>query len=367
VTGLPAIDDRATAAIELSLLAVDIEQISKWKSEWQYLEGQSTNPSVYTAYDWVHAWAEVYQPRRLLIARAVKVDNGAPAGIGLIEIDRIRGWRFAGGELSARRAPVCAAGCEDGVWHGLASWLRRHPRAWSTLEAWEVGESAGAVPGAHLEMRESFCLSTPDSLDSYFALLPSRHRSEMRRRLRRGEQAGITVREVPVGDRQDAIRDFIRLHQLRADAKSEVHTTIDERLEAMLTKVLPSNSIELYLYEICHEDARVAVDVKFAYRGVGYPYNLGWEPDVAHLGPGIHLAINGVSDAIARSLHTIDLGAGDQRYKRVLGFAPNPQFLLYATNPATAARAMQALGSAYQRLRGRSERPAASREAIDPA
>jgi CelD/BcsL family acetyltransferase involved in cellulose biosynthesis len=357
VTGLPPTADRAAAAIELSLLAIDIQQISKWKSEWQDLDERSTNTSVYTAHDWVQAWAEVFRPRRLLILRAVKVDDGAPAGIGLIEVDRVRGWRFAGGELSARRAPVCAAGYEDRVWHALASWLREHPRAWSTFEAWEVSQSAGALPGAHLRVRDSFCLSTPDSLDSYFALLSSKHRSEMRRRLRRGERAGVTVREVPVADRQGAIRDFIRLHQLRADAKGEIHTTIDGRLEQMLIKVLPSNSVKLYLYEVCHKNARVAVDVKLAYRDVSYPYNLGWEPEAAHLGPGIHLAVSGVVDAIARSLHTIDLGAGDQRYKSVLGFTPSPQFLLHATNPAASARAMQALGSAYQRLR-RAARPA---------
>jgi CelD/BcsL family acetyltransferase involved in cellulose biosynthesis len=315
------------------------------------LEQLSADPSAYTAYDWVQAWAEIYRTRRLILAHAVKAGDGDTAALGLIEVDRIRGWRFVGGDLSPRRAPLCAAGHEEDMWHALANWLYSNPRAWSTLEACEVGPSSDAVPGARLLVQRTPCLALPDSFDSYLASLSSKRRNDMRRRLRLAERAGAIVQKVPIEERGQAIADFVRLHRRRAGAKGEQHPGVDERLAQLLAKISTTDSIDLSIFEVRHGGARVAINIHLEYGGIIYPYNLGWEPEAAHLAPGILLALHAIADAIARGIRTIDLGPGEQDYKLALGFTPEQRIELRAVNPSMWGRVMKTTGAAYQRLR----------------
>ena len=104
-----------------------------------------------------------------------------------------QGWRFGGGDISACRRPLCSAECED-EWSALAGWLRCHPRAWSRLEACEVGPAAESTPGARLRTRDSTHLALPDSFDSYLASLASKPRQIFRKRLRRAEPSRRALR-----------------------------------------------------------------------------------------------------------------------------------------------------------------------------
>jgi CelD/BcsL family acetyltransferase involved in cellulose biosynthesis len=340
--------------LELELLPVRVEDLSRWEQEWRELEQRSGNVNVYRSYDWLRSWAEVYQPRKLLLTRAVQTDAKVTVALGLVEVDRVRGWRFAGGTVSACRAPLCAAGIEDQLWEALARWLHTRPRAWSTLEASEVSGSAEALPGARLDRESTSCLSTPDSFDAYSATLTSKQRTEMRRRIRQAEAAGIKVEPVPAEEITAAIADFLRLHRQRALIKGERHASIDERLGRLLEKVADARSIDLSLFEIRRDGRRIAISVQLGYGTVAYPYNLGWEPEVSRLAPGILLGVSAVTDAIAREVHVIDMGPGAQSYKLALGFQPQERLTVTAVNPSAWGIALRAAGEAYARLRGRS-------------
>jgi CelD/BcsL family acetyltransferase involved in cellulose biosynthesis len=344
--------------VKLELIPVAIEQLGEWEDEWRALELSSGNTNVYLAYDWLRAWAEVYRPRRLLLARALKAGDGGTAMLGLIEIDRIKGWHFAGGSSSACRAPLCAVGSEQVVWKALADWLHAHPRAWSTLDASEVGQAAELAPGAQLQIRYSACLSLPDSFDAYLMSLTSKQRNTFRKRLRRGEEEGVTVQRVPTHKRDGAISDFLHLHRIRASAKGERHANVDERLGQLLSKIAACSTIELSLFDLHYEGRRVAVNVRLGYGGVLFPYNLGWDPAAAHLAPGILLALGAVADALEQGVRTIDLGPGEQDYKLALGCVPQARLTLHASNASLWGRGLRATGSAYRRLRAPSPRPA---------
>lgn len=333
-------------SLELELLPVDIESLAGWEDEWRQLEQRSPNASPYTTYDWLHAWASVYQPRNLHVARAVTADDGATAALGLIEVDRIRGWRFAGGVITPHRAPLCADGREDGVWNALAVWLRTNPRAWSTLEASGVGQAAQALPGARLWDSAVPCLAVPDSFEAYLASMPSRRRQEIRRRLRRTQEAGVEVRQVPADATESALADFLRLCERRADIKKG-----DKLLVQLLERVDTCSSIELHVFEVLSEQKRIGISLELVHSEVSYPYNLAWEPDASRLAPGILMALNAVTYAIAHGLRTINLGPGEQTYKLELGFIPETRLMLHAINPSAWGRALRTVGSAYQRLR----------------
>lgn len=349
-----------SSAVELELLPIDVSGLTAWESVWRELECRTTNDSVYTSYDWLRAWVEVYKPRKLMLAHVVEPDDGSTASLGLIEVDRIGGWRFAGGLVSPRRAPLCAAGRREAVWKALATWLHAHPRAWSTIEACEVGEAAQEIPGARLEARITPCLTLPDSFDDHLASLSAKQRHEVRRRLRRTQEAGVEVHRVPSEAVESALADLLRLHHRRADVKG-MNTNLDGRLVQMLREISTSNSIELYVFEVLSKGERVGVSVELAYGGVSYPYVLGWEPQTSNLAPGILLALNAITASLQEGLRAIDLGPGDQDYKLALGFRPESRLVLEATNPSPWGHALRAAGTTYARFRARSAGLATSR------
>jgi CelD/BcsL family acetyltransferase involved in cellulose biosynthesis len=337
--------------LALSLQPIEAGELGAWETSWRGLEQSSADPSVYTTYDWIRAWADTYSDRRLVLAHVSAAHGGDTVALALIEVDRIRGWRFAGGEVTPRRAPLTAAGHEAMLWHMLADWLQAHPRAWSTFDACEVPRCGEALPGARLEAQRTPCLALPASFEAYLAALPSKRRGELRRRLRLAEREHAHVREVPAERHGDAIADFVRLHRQRALAKREHHALVDERLTRLLTRISAAAGVELSIFELCHRDARVAIDVRLSHRGVIYPYNLGWEPSVARLAPGVLLALNAIADGIARGAHTVDLGPGEQRYKLELGFTSRARLRLHAVNPSAWGSTMRVTGEVYQRLR----------------
>lgn len=334
---------------QFTLVPVDLESFSSWRDRWQDLERRAKTVSVYTTFDWLFAWASVYQPRKLVLAHMVRPADGSTLALGLIEVDRLRGWRFAGGAPTLCRAPLCADGYEQDAWTALGAWLRSRPRAWSTLEASGVDQGAVGLPGASLSLSEhpTPCLSVPESFEAYLASLSGKRRHEIRRRLRRTQEAGVEVGAVTQSAAQGAFSDFLRMSKSGANASSK-----DERLVGLLECVHKCRSVELNLFEVRSEDVRIGVSIDLVHGDVSYPYNLAWEPDTSHLAPGILLTLNTVSYAIERKLRLIDLGPGEQTYKLALGFTPQTRFALHAVNRSTWGLLPTAAGNAYRRLRG---------------
>jgi CelD/BcsL family acetyltransferase involved in cellulose biosynthesis len=349
VTGLPGTIDRTSTALQFEAAPIDVGGFAEREDEWRRLEKEAANDSVYTTYDWLRAWTDVCQPRRLQIMRAVRRDGGGTAALGLLDIDGIRGWRFAGGGLTPRRAPLCVRGCEDDMWKALAEWLRTHRRAWSTLEASEVAPAAAAVPRASLSEQTVPCLAVPDSFDAYLASLSSRRRHELRRRLARTEEAGIEVREVVPASVESALADFVHLYERRAAVVGR--SRLDERLVALLGCFLGGSPIELHVFEVLDGRTRLGVSLDLVHNDGYFPYSLAWAPEAAHLAPGILLTVNVIRYAIARGLRVIDLGPGGQSYKLALGFIPETRLTLHAVNRSLWAKSMTAAGAIYSRLR----------------
>jgi CelD/BcsL family acetyltransferase involved in cellulose biosynthesis len=349
VTGSPITTNSDPDTLELQLVRVDLDTFSGWGERWRALEQRAPDTSAYATFDWLHAWASVYQPRKLLLAHAVKTDDRTTAALGLIDVDRIRGWRFAGGAISPQRAPLCAPGCEAEVWRLLAAWLRRHRNMWSSLEASGIGEQAACVPGARLFAAPVPCLSVPGDFDAYLASMTGRQRKEVRRRLRRTEEASIEVREVSVDAFASAFADFLRMSELRP----EIRKNHDRALGRMVERVATRSEIEVHLFEVIENEVRIGVSIDLIHNEVYYPYCLAWEPDRSAVAPGILLALNTIAFSIDRGLRVVNLGPGEQAYKQSLGFVAQEGLKLEAGNPASAGRALRILGDAYQRVRPR--------------
>lgn len=336
------------APLQLESIPIDSDGFTGCEDEWRRLEKDAANDSVYTSYDWLHAWADVSRPRRLRIMRAIRRKGGETAALGLLDVNGIRGWRFAGDWLTPRRAPLCVKGAEADVWAAIAEWLLTHRRAWTTFEASEVPPAAAAIPGASLTEQTVPRMAVPDSFEAYLASLSSRRRHELRRRLARTEQAGIEVREVDAGSLQSALADFVSLYELRAGVVGR--SRVDERLPLLLARFAGDGPVELHVFEVLDGHTRLGVSLDLVYGDAYFPCSLAWAPAAAHVAPGILLTINVIRYAIARRLRVIDLGPGGQSYKLALGFTPEPRVTLRAVNDSLWARSMTAAGAVYSRL-----------------
>lgn len=338
------------AAPELTVDSIAAGEIERLASDWRELELRAQDVNLYSTFDWLSAWATAYEPKRLLLIRIV-ANRGELIALGLVELSRLRGWRFAGSSVTSRRSLLCAKGQEDAAWRALARWLNENPLAWSTFEGAEVPRSAESIPGARLSANVTPVLATPESWDSYLASLSSKRRADVRRRLRLTDSANLEVRETPVSEMDGALEDFLRLHHLRTDFKGERHPDIDLRLTRLLATLASHSSVRVSLVEIRRAGARIAVRISLEHLGVLYLYNHGWDPEFASLAPGIVLALNSIEEATDRKVSVIDMGAGEQSYKMGLGAVAERRLTLEAHNPRIWARIVRSAYATYVRVR----------------
>lgn len=349
--GLPPTElaDKRTVT-KLTVNSIAASEIEHLASDWRELERRAQDVNLYLTFDWLSAWATVYEPKGLLVIRIV-TDSDELIALGLVELSRLRGWCFAGGPITSRRSLLCAKGHEDAAWRALARWLGENPLAWSSLEASEVPLSAESIPGARSSVNVTPMLAIPESWDSYLASLSSKRRADVRRRLRLTDSANLEVREIPASDLDGALDDFLRLHHLRTDFKGERHPDIDRRLTRLLAKLAHDSSVRVSLVEIRSAGVRVAVRISLENQRVLYLYNHGWDPELASLAPGIVLALNSIEEAVARKLSVIDMGAGEHSYKMGLGAVAEGRFALEAHNPRIWARVVRSAYATYVRVR----------------
>ena len=238
---------------------------------------------------------------------------------------------------------------EEWLWSELATWLRGHPRAWSSLEACGVEDPAGCLPGARMTDAAMQCLSVPESFEHYLASMNSKRRQEVRRKLSRTAEAGVVVGEVSTEQLPGAYADFLRMSELRR----EIRKNHDDTLIELLQEIRRCASIEVHVHEVLEHGSRIGVSVDLVHGGVYYPYVLAWEPDRSVLSPGILLALNAISDAIELGLGTVNLGPGAQDYKKLARVRCRHRFHAAGGQPGRGGRALRILGDAYQRVRPR--------------
>jgi CelD/BcsL family acetyltransferase involved in cellulose biosynthesis len=315
------------------------EGIAGIEDEWRALEQQGPSGSAYLGYDWLAAWTETYEPRRLHLAR---VEEGRQTiALGLLERGKLGGLRFAGGIVTPQRTLLCAPAREQPGWQAFGALLHGRPRSWSSLEATGAPATAGVVAGPCLVPKPIWRLTLPGSFDEYLASHRSKVRNALRRKMRRLSEAGGEVREVPVEGHEEALQSFARLHHARARSKGEEHPHIDERMLRLLLSAGRRPELTLRVFVLRLLERPAAVSVRLDYGGVAHLYNAGFDPEAGALSPGLLLELASVRDAIERGLSAFDFGPGTYQYKKELGGVKEERFELSMQNPAPWARAVR--------------------------
>lgn len=195
-------------------------------------------------------------------------------------------------------------------------------------EAAEVvsgGLVAAGLPADPVQHEVAAVLDLPASHEDWLASLGRKERHEVRRKLRRFEEAGGVPRPER-GEGIDAVHTFCEMHRSAGGEKGEFMT---EEMERYFTSL--------------HERAGGVVDILFGPKGAPvaaafgfededayYLYNSGYEPDASSLSPGIVLLSALVRKAIRSEKHTFDFLKGDENYKFRHGARARPLYELRA-------------------------------------
>lgn len=277
-------------------------------------------------------------------AEAVTLAVGDPPhGVAALARDADGTLRFAGGELTDEQDVVAPAGRERDVATAVCRWIAREtprrvrlefvPEDVPTLEvvAGVLGESGYRIERSRLITSPRLAL--PGDFEAYIQGLGKKERHELRRKIRRLEnatQAGF--RWASDAERGATLDRFFALHRLSRGEKADFMSPDVERFFRDVADALaPLGRLRLGVLRAHDQDA--AVLFAFAYRGTLALYNAAYDPALASLSIGIVGHAWAIREAIRERFDTYDLLRGDEPYKYDLGATDRWLGRLEATLP----------------------------------
>ena len=160
----------------------------------------------------------------------------------------------------------------------------------------------------------------PSTWEEYLAGLRKKDRHELRRKLRRLENAD-SPRQYTCDDSESVdscMEDFFRLLRASRQDKDEFMTPAREAFFRDIARELSrKQQFRLYFLEV--EGVRVASCVCFDYADTFLLYNSGYDPEYSTLSVGLLNKALCVKDAIEMKRSTFDFLRGNERYKYDLG------------------------------------------------
>ena len=308
---------------------VTIESFDSFTDYWRKPEAGFHWNSVFVLPVWLHTWWEAFQGNAKPLLCSVR-DNGTTIGLAALQVENGTASFLGGEDICDYLDFITIPGKErvffetllDGlVREGIASLALKCLRPESTVlgHLVEISGNRGydvscAPNGVSLE------LDLPENWDDYLAGLKSKQRHEIRRKLRRLEEAGEVKYHVveESGELADYFPVFLDLFRKSRTDKSMFMT---ERMQSFFTSVsgvlAELNILKLGLLDLNRSPA--AAVLYFDYGNTFYLYNNGYEPGLDSLSVGTLCKVYNIRDAIERGRRTYDFMRGSETYKYRLG------------------------------------------------
>ena len=163
-------------------------------------------------------------------------------------------------------------------------------------------------------------MDLPATWDEYLALLAPKQRHEVKRKLRRLEEAGIVDYRV-VEDRGSvsSVMDvFLRLFTESRQEKADFMTTrMESFFRALAEAMAEAGLLRFGILEL--DTLPAAVVMTFDYHECVYLYNSGYDPQYRSLSVGVLSKVLCVRDSIQRGRKRFDFLKGEESYKHHIG------------------------------------------------
>jgi len=156
--------------------------------------------------------------------------------------------------------------------------------------------------------------------ESYLQMLTKKQRHEVRRKLRRLEEAGkIAYRIVRDGrEIEEQCKNFFNMHVASRQDKAEFMTEqMASYFRLLMKEMAMIGKIKLAFLEI--DNRPVASTICFEHAATVYLYNNGYDPDYSSLSIGFLSKIMSIKDSIERQMIKYDFLKGAEAYKQRMG------------------------------------------------
>jgi CelD/BcsL family acetyltransferase involved in cellulose biosynthesis len=298
-------------------------------AKWQELLGTCIPNHIFLTAQWQRAWWQVFGSGCELILLSVHDDDKL---VGIAPIKRKDGkLSFIGStDVCDYMDFIARHGWEDYVFSKLMDYLE--PLEWKSIELESLLPQSLAlkflVPlarqkGHQVEIKQmnvSPQLLLPSSWEDYLALLKTKDRHELRRKLRRLEQTKTVNYYTITGKEQlhQAMESFFELFQLSNAEKA--HFMTDRKKEffmIMVSSLAEKGSVRLSFMEV--GGSRTSSTLCFDYNNDIYLYNSAYDPKDSSLSVSLLLKVFNIRDAINTGKKRFDFLSGGEPYKYDLG------------------------------------------------
>jgi CelD/BcsL family acetyltransferase involved in cellulose biosynthesis len=177
--------------------------------------------------------------------------------------------------------------------------------------------------GLHVESKRhdvAPIIDLPDDWEKYLATLDKKQRHEVRRKLRRVEEANTKWYVIDSADALDqAVADFAELHKR---SRPDKHLFMDARMQSffidLARQVFARGWLQLVFLEV--DGVRAASLWNFVYHNDVLVYNSGYDPiQYGALSPGIVLFAHSIQESIVAKRRRYDFLRGNEEYKYRFG------------------------------------------------
>jgi CelD/BcsL family acetyltransferase involved in cellulose biosynthesis len=325
-------------------LITDLSAMEALYAEWDALAVAGKLPQMSPAWQlawWRHLAPDVAQPRVIAVRNKSRLVGIAPFFVQPSARHRRVDYRLPGIELAVRLAPLALPGSEWRVAGAIGRALdQADPRPDAiALEGsplashWPVAlRESWPGPMRPLMRRYSIYGSPTVSLrePSYEAWLRTKSahfREHMRKQRRKFEAAGGSARLSTAETLDSDIDTLMRLHTTRWESLGASNLVArGERMPAMLRDVgrqlLAESRFRLMVLELDGEP--ISAHLALAAGGEILAVNGGWDERWARLSPTVVHCLYLIENAIEHGDERIDLGLGEQAYKRRLADGNDP-------------------------------------------
>jgi CelD/BcsL family acetyltransferase involved in cellulose biosynthesis len=319
------------------------------QAEWLQLLSQMPFQSLFFTPHWQENWWQHFGSDRQLHLLTVRADDGTLQGIAPLMLDHAGTipprLAFIGDlDLCDHFDLLIAPGHQQAVGqalvHYLVSELGEEAELWLTnltrhSPVLTVLRDGLVEQGLHVEMDEiETCpaIALPADWEAYLALLRSKDRHEMRRKIRRAVSTARLAYMVTddAAKLDDDLDTFFALHRMsREHAKRGFMTKEKTAFFRDMAHCLWSQGwLELAFLQA--DGVVVAGLCCFTYGTTYAAYNAGYHPDYGHLSAGIVLFADRIQSAIARGFTCFDFLRGNEPYKYRFGATDRPLYQLLA-------------------------------------
>jgi CelD/BcsL family acetyltransferase involved in cellulose biosynthesis len=339
-------------------------------SDWEALYRADPSATPFVSPGWGRAWLRHWDHNAEPWLVTVR-DGDRLVGLAPLVLERRRGARIVrmlGKDPGDYWDVLALPEHREAVARVVASELSRRENQWDVffLDG-QPGDSAtpalAGLKSLNVRARSPTpCprIALPSDFDEYLHLLPSTHRANVRRHLRRLDGGQVAIREVRDPDALEGA--IVRWHELHVKRWAGLREPIDPAhltprfrefvLDAMRALV-PQDRATVWEFLVGGEV--VGVYVNLIDESSFYWYLGGFEPHCARLGIGKLSIAQGIRWSIATGRRYFDLTRGEESFKYYFGASSRQCPSLVVGNPRPRSRAAFAASDLRDRL-GRATR-----------